>query len=104
MTPSPTTWSDAWLGERLRAQRVQAGLTVREAAAQAQIAHSLIVKYENGSVRPTLPRLAALATAYGVTLAALLSAHDALVPLITALDRADPATLPIRALLDVLDR
>jgi transcriptional regulator with XRE-family HTH domain len=79
------------VARRLRMARIAAGLTVREAATRLGTDdHSLIVRYENGAVRPPLDRLHALAQAYGLTVSALLATDDALVPLIAALERADP--------------
>ena len=84
----------ARLARRLREARVQAGLTMREAAVQAGISnHTLIVKYENGTVAPPLDRLHDLARAYGTTPAALLAEHDAAMPVIAAIDQADSAQL-----------
>jgi transcriptional regulator with XRE-family HTH domain len=78
---------DVRVARRLRDARVAAGLTVREAATQAGVDHSQIVKYENGTHRPPLDRLDMLARAYGLTLAALLAENDALVPIIADLER-----------------
>jgi transcriptional regulator with XRE-family HTH domain len=84
----------ARLARRLREARVHAGLTVREAAVQASLSnHTLIVKYENGTVAPPLDRLHELARAYGTTPAALLAEHDAAVAVIAAIDQADAAQL-----------
>ena len=77
------------IGERLREARLNARLTVREAADRAGLrAHGTLVQYENGKVLPPLDRLAALAQAYDVPLASLVVSHDALVPLVTMLERA----------------
>ena len=82
------------LARRLREARVQAGLTVREAANAAGVSnHTLIVKYESGAVAPPLDRLHDLARAYGTTPAALLAEHDAAMPVIAAIDQADAAQL-----------
>lgn len=82
------------LARRLREARIQAGLTVREAAVQASISHhTLIVKYENGTVAPPFDRLRNLALAYGTTPAALLAEHDAAMLVIAAIDQADSAQL-----------
>lgn len=82
---------DVRVARRLRSARLAAGFTVREAAAQSGVPdHSMIVRYENGDARPPLDRLALLAHVYGLTVAALLVADDALMPLIAALEQADP--------------
>lgn len=81
---------DVRVARRLRSARLAAGLTVREAAERiGNTDHSMIVRYENGDARPPLDRLAMLAHSYGITVAALLAADDALVPLITALEHTD---------------
>jgi transcriptional regulator with XRE-family HTH domain len=85
---------DALVARRLREARIAAGLTVREAAAAADIPdHSLLVRYENNGARPPLERLHALAAAYQTTLAALLTERDEAVRLIAAIEQADAPTL-----------
>jgi transcriptional regulator with XRE-family HTH domain len=82
------------VGRRLREARISAQITVREAADAVGLpSHSILVRYENGTTRPPLDRLAALAVAYGTTLAALLAERDELVPLIAAAERADAVTV-----------
>jgi transcriptional regulator with XRE-family HTH domain len=77
------------IGERLREARLNVRLTLREAAARVGLrAHGTLVQYENGRVLPPLDRLAALARAYDVPLASLVVSHDALVPVVTLLERA----------------
>ena len=89
MTPSATFPIVVQIGERLREARLNARLTVREAAERAGLrAHGTLVQYENGRVLPPLERLAALAQAYDVPLASLVVSHDALVPVVTMLERA----------------
>ncbi|MEP7189070.1 MAG: helix-turn-helix transcriptional regulator [Roseiflexaceae bacterium] len=84
----------ARLGERLREARLNARLTVREAAERAGLrAHGTLVQYENGKVLPPLDRLAALAYAYGVPLASLLVSQDVLMPLVTLLEHASAAQI-----------
>jgi transcriptional regulator with XRE-family HTH domain len=82
------------LGDRLREARLNARLTVREAAERIGLrAHGTLVQYEHGTVLPPLERLAALATVYHIPLASLVVSSDALVPVITMLERATPAQL-----------
>jgi transcriptional regulator with XRE-family HTH domain len=84
----------AQIGERLREARLNARLTVREAASRVGLrAHGTLVQYENGKVLPPLDRLAALAQAYDVPLASLVVSHDALIPVVTLLERADTSQL-----------
>jgi transcriptional regulator with XRE-family HTH domain len=83
---SPTV---ARLGARLREARLNARLTVREAAARVGLrAHGTLVQYEQGNVLPPLDRLATLAQVYDTPLASLLVSHDALAPLVAMLERA----------------
>jgi len=83
----------ARVARRLRAARIKAGMTMREAAAVLDISHTLIVKYENGSISPSFDRLDALARMYGLTPAALLADQDAAVPVVAAIDQAGAAQL-----------
>ena len=79
----------ARLGERLREARLNARLTVREAAARIGLrAHGTLVQYEHGNVLPPLDRLAALAQVYDIPLASLVVTNDALIPVVTMLEHA----------------
>jgi transcriptional regulator with XRE-family HTH domain len=77
------------VGGRLREARLQSGRTVREVADRLGLKHAIIVKYENGTIVPSIDRLQSLAQLYGLTPAALLVEHDAAIPLFAMLDRAD---------------
>jgi transcriptional regulator with XRE-family HTH domain len=89
MTSDTRVPAVAQLGDRLREARLNARLTVREAAERAGLrAHGTLVQYENGRVLPPLDRLAALAAAYDVPLASLMVSRDALAPVVTMLERA----------------
>jgi transcriptional regulator with XRE-family HTH domain len=57
------------LGERCRELRAKAGLTQQTAAERAGIAATHLQVVERGTTNPTVAILAALARAYGVTLA-----------------------------------
>src|SRR6185436_11871314 len=83
----------AKVARRLRAARIKAGMTVREVAASLDISHTLIVKYENGTIAPSFDRLDALAGIYGLTAAALLADHDETISMLAALDQASAAQL-----------
>jgi transcriptional regulator with XRE-family HTH domain len=89
------------VARRLRAARIKAGMTVREVAASLDISHTLIVKYEKGTVAPSFDRLDALARIYGLTGAALLADQDAGISVLAAIDQASAAQLA--HLRDVLD-
>ncbi len=78
----------ARVARRLREARIQAGMTVREAAAKLGISHTLIVKYENELVAPPFERLQSLAAIYHTSAAALLAARDEAMPLLALLDQA----------------
>jgi transcriptional regulator with XRE-family HTH domain len=79
----------ARVARRLRDARIRAGMTVREAAAELAISHTLIVKYENGVVAPSFERLRSLAAVYRTSAAALLAERDEAIPLLTLLDQAN---------------
>jgi transcriptional regulator with XRE-family HTH domain len=83
----------AKVARRLRAARLKAGMTVREVAATLDISHTLIVKYENGTIAPSFDRLDALARIYRLTPAALMAEQDAAVPIVAAIDEASAAQL-----------
>jgi len=84
----------AQVGVRLREARLNARLTVREAAERIGLrAHGTLVQYENGKVAPPLGRLVVLAQVYDVPLASLFVAHEALIPVVTLLERATPAQI-----------
>lgn len=77
------------LGDRLREARLNARLTVREAAERVGLrAHGTLVQYEHGKVLPPLDRLAALAQAYDIPLASLVVSQDALAPVVSLLEHA----------------
>lgn len=94
------------VGARLREARLNARLTVREAAEQIGLrAHGTLVQYENGTVAPPLERLSALARLYDIPLASLFVSQDTLIPLVTMLDQATPTQVQAlnRLLQQVLD-
>lgn len=77
------------LGDRLREARLNARLTVREAAERIGLrAHGTLVQYEHGKVLPPLDRLAALAQTYDIPLASLVVSQDALAPVVSMLEHA----------------
>ena len=56
------------LGETLRNQRLSAGLTLREAAAVANVTKGYLSKIEGGTATPSIAVLSRLAGAYGASL------------------------------------
>jgi transcriptional regulator with XRE-family HTH domain len=98
--PSPAV---AQLGDRLREARLNARLTVREAAERVGLrAHGTLVQYEHGKVLPPLERLAALAQVYDTPLASLVVSRDALAPVVALLERATAAQ--VSAFAQLLER
>ncbi len=92
---APAEPLSARVARRLRAARLRALLTVREAAPLAGLeSHSAIVKYENGASVP-LDRLGSLAQAYGVAVPALVTSREELVPLLTWLEQASSEELAL---------
>lgn len=60
------------LGERIRELRLATGMSTREFADTAGIAHSQVYKIDNGLVDPKLSTLQAIADTLGVSLSDLL--------------------------------
>ena len=90
MSNPPVEPASQRIARRLRAARLQRALTVREVAAALKLAdHTQIVRYENGQTQPSLDRLEQLAHLYHLTLASLVVADDALMPLIAELERGE---------------
>jgi transcriptional regulator with XRE-family HTH domain len=58
----------ALLGERLRAQRVERGLSQRELARRLEVSPSLVSQIETGKVQPSVRTLYAMASQLGVSL------------------------------------
>jgi transcriptional regulator with XRE-family HTH domain len=82
------------VGGRLREARLNARLTVREAAERIGLrAHGTLVQYEHGKVTPPLERLTALAEAYNISLASLFVSHEALIPLFALFEGATAAQI-----------
>jgi transcriptional regulator with XRE-family HTH domain len=73
MTAEPI---DERLGEAVRTLRARRGLSTRALAALAGVSQPLVSKVENGSTRPSVPTLYALAEALGVGPADLLPPTD----------------------------
>ena len=71
-------WLDA-LGALIRAQRVTAGLSLRELAERTKVSNAYLSQIERGLHEPSLSVLGAIAAALDVSLEALL-AHAGLLP------------------------
>jgi transcriptional regulator with XRE-family HTH domain len=93
------------LGQRLRAAREQAGLSLREVAGRVGLRdHTVLIKYERGATAPTSARLRSLAQALGCSAAALLADRDDAMAIIAAVDRADDVRLAqLQLVLDSLE-
>lgn len=77
------------LGERLRARRMELGLTLASVATEAGLSVPYVANLEKGRGNPTLDAVVALAAALEVTPGALLSFEELQRPIDTSL-----ATLP----------
>lgn len=69
-----TAATDAGLGLRLRAMRLNKGLRIKDVADLASCSESMISKVEKGTAMPSLRVLHALAAALGTTIGALFEA------------------------------
>lgn len=65
------------LAQRIQQLRKERGLTLQELAAQTGLTRSVLSKVENFRVTPSLPALARIAEALGVTMSTLLQGLDA---------------------------
>jgi transcriptional regulator with XRE-family HTH domain len=65
------------LGERLRALRLQHGMTLRELASEAEVSPAMLSQLENGVSDPSLSTLRRLATVFSADVASLFSDPDA---------------------------
>lgn len=90
------------LGRRLSEARLDAGLTMRETGRRAGFDWTMIVRYESGQSMPPPDRLAALASVYGTTPAALLAQYEAVMPVLAAIDRAGPRAAAILSIVEQL--
>jgi transcriptional regulator with XRE-family HTH domain len=72
-------WLDA-LGALIRAQRVTAGLSLRELADRTKVSNAYLSQIERGLHEPSISVLDAIAAALGVSLEALLAQSGLLAP------------------------
>lgn len=80
------------IGQRLRARRVELGLTLAEVAEKASLSLPYVSNLERGRGNPTLEALAALARALDIPLASLVGEAGPMEPLQVVLASA-PASL-----------
>jgi len=80
------------LGRRLRALRLEQGLTLREAGARAKLSHTFVSMVESGATEIGVSRLLRLAEVYGVFLADLLA--DAHLPSVEFVPFNESITVP----------
>lgn len=80
------------IGQRLRARRVQLGLTLAEVADKAKLSLPYVSNLERGRGNPTLDALGALARALDIPLASLIGDEGPVEPLQVVLATA-PASL-----------
>lgn len=57
-----------WLGERLRAERVRQGISLRELARTVGVSASMISQIENSKTRPSVSTLYAITSALGISI------------------------------------
>jgi transcriptional regulator with XRE-family HTH domain len=69
--------TDEHLGQRLRALRLQSGMSLRGLARELDISASAVSQIEHGTMRPSVSRLIAYVSAIGVPLATVFDAADA---------------------------
>lgn len=78
------------IGQRLRQMRERQGLTLREVAQRLGFRHhSIILKYEQGTIVPTVARLFSLAHVLNCSASALLAHEEQAMDLIATIDQAD---------------
>jgi transcriptional regulator with XRE-family HTH domain len=77
--PGKAAWLDA-LGALIRAQRVTAGLSLRELAERTKVSNAYLSQIERGLHEPSISVLGAIAAALDVSLEALLARAGLLVP------------------------
>lgn len=65
----------AALGDRIKALRGQAGLTLEQLATQSGVSRAMLSKVERGEKSPTLAIVARIATGFRITMSALLGAE-----------------------------
>jgi len=80
------------IGPRLRAQREQLGLSLREVARRIHVSASLISQIERDKVNPSVSTLYALVRELGLTMGDLFAADDAVLP---AASTQSDATEPV---------
>jgi transcriptional regulator with XRE-family HTH domain len=81
------------IGQRLRARRVQLGLTLAEVADKAKLSLPYVSNLERGRGNPTLDALGALARALDIPLASLVGDEGPVKPLQVVLASAPPSLL-----------
>jgi transcriptional regulator with XRE-family HTH domain len=79
------------IGQRLRARRVELGLTLAEVAEKAGLSLPYVSNLERGRGNPTLEALGALARALDIPLASLLGENGPMEPLQVVLASAPPS-------------
>jgi transcriptional regulator with XRE-family HTH domain len=77
--PGKAAWLDA-LGALIRAQRVTAGLSLRELAERTKVSNAYLSQIERGLHEPSITVLGAIAAALDVSLEGLLARAGLLVP------------------------
>jgi transcriptional regulator with XRE-family HTH domain len=87
MTPKKPDPVDVEVGQRIRIQRLQSGLSQTSLAEQLGVTFQQVQKYEKGVNRVGAGRLTKIAKVLGVPVSSFFGAHDS-----GALDRSDRGT------------
>lgn len=93
------------LGERIRAMRTNRGISQADLAEQLEVSRSAVAMWENGSRKPGLDTLEAMANIFGVAVNSLLWEDPEAgpgarrVPVLGSI----PAGIPVEAIEDVID-
>jgi len=85
------------LGDVLRAQRVERGMTLREVSAEARVSLGYISEIERGQKEASSELLSSLCTALDVSLATVMHEVSHAVAIEEASMRPTPIAVPVRA-------
>ncbi|KSV74476.1 hypothetical protein N182_27935 [Sinorhizobium sp. GL2] len=78
---------DGLMGQRIKALRLETGLTLKALSLKAQCSESLLSKIENGKVSPSISTLHRIAAALTTNIAELVAEEPAIVPVVMSADQ-----------------